>query len=189
MLYGIGIICQVTLALSTCELIYASFTIYNTNYKSCFHENVGESAWGLAIHSQSRLIAVGSNAHEIQVFAFALSEPAYEETSSIGKPQRPKPYLPPAARYVRFPQVKLSEVLQTPGGKVFRDQNFRLTFKLGALGENIPSVAFSDSPEGDADTIIAADIRGALWFFRLWEDGVKRLPSIYEPPDPHRNPM
>jgi hypothetical protein len=132
---------------------------------------------------------VGSNAHEIQVFAFALSESAYEETSSIGKPRQSKPYLPPGARCVQFPQVKLSEVCQTHGGKVSRDQNFRLVFNLGALGHNIPSVAFSDSPEGDADTIIAIDIRGALWFFRLWEDDVKRLPSIYEPPDPHRNPV
>jgi hypothetical protein len=32
MLYGIGIICQVTLALSTCELIDASLAIYNTDY-------------------------------------------------------------------------------------------------------------------------------------------------------------
>jgi hypothetical protein len=160
-----------------------------TNYQSFFAENVGESAWGLAIHSQSRLIAVGSNAHEIQVFAFALSAPTYEVASSIGKTQRPKLYLPPAARCMQFPKVKLSEVLQTRGGKVLRDQNFRLVFKLGDIGDNIPSVAFSDSPEGDADTIIAADIKGALWFFRLQEDGVKRLPSIYESPDPHRNPM
>jgi len=182
-------LCQTTLALSICELVYASFAIYNTNYQSFFAENVGDSAWGLAIHSQSRLIAVGSNAHEIQVFAFALSASAYDKASSIEETQRPKPYLPPAARCVRFPEAKLSEVLKMDSGKVIRDQNFRLVFKLGALGDNIPSVAFSDSTEGDADTIIAADIRGALWFFRLWEDGVKRLPSIYEPPDPHRNPM
>jgi hypothetical protein len=187
MLYGM--LCQTTLALSTCELVYVSLAIYNANYQSFFAENVGDSAWGLAIHSQSRLIAVGSNAHEIQVFAFALSASVYDEASSTKETQRPKPYLPPAARCVQFPDVKLSKVLKTCGGKVIRDQNFRLVFKLGTLGDNIPSMAFSDSMEGDADTIIAADIRGALWFFRLWEDGMKRLPSIYEPPDPHRNPM
>ncbi|KUJ22555.1 uncharacterized protein LY89DRAFT_714330 [Mollisia scopiformis] len=36
-----------------------------------FHQNVEWSAWGLAIHKQSRLIAVGSNGREITVFAFA----------------------------------------------------------------------------------------------------------------------
>jgi hypothetical protein len=143
----------------------------------------------LAIHSQSRLIAVGSNAHEIQVFAFALSASAYEEAPLTGKTQQPKPSTPPTTNSVQFPKVNLSELSRTQGGTVVRNRNFRLVFKLGAIGDNIPSVAFSDSAEGDADTIIAADIRGALWFFRLWEDGVKRLPSIYEPPDPHRNPM
>lgn len=38
-----------------------------------FHENVGRSAWGLAIHQKSRLIAVGSNAHVATVFMPALA--------------------------------------------------------------------------------------------------------------------
>lgn len=37
-----------------------------------FSENVGGSAWGLAVHEKSRLIAVSSNCHEVTVFAFAL---------------------------------------------------------------------------------------------------------------------
>ncbi|KAI3397580.1 hypothetical protein diail_10552 [Diaporthe ilicicola] len=38
-----------------------------------FAENVGISAWGLAVHKKSRLIAVSSNGHEVTVFAFALN--------------------------------------------------------------------------------------------------------------------
>lgn len=38
-----------------------------------FADNVGESAWGLAVHKKSRLIAVSSNAHEVTVFAFSLN--------------------------------------------------------------------------------------------------------------------
>lgn len=38
-----------------------------------FHENVGKSAWGLAIHKKSRLIAVGTNNHNVAVFIFALA--------------------------------------------------------------------------------------------------------------------
>lgn len=37
-----------------------------------FAENVGNSAWGLAIHKRDRLIAVSSNHAEVTVFAFAL---------------------------------------------------------------------------------------------------------------------
>ncbi|KAF3768916.1 hypothetical protein M406DRAFT_327327 [Cryphonectria parasitica EP155] len=40
--------------------------------KHFFHDNVGMSAWGLAIHKKSRLIAVSANTHEVTVFAFAL---------------------------------------------------------------------------------------------------------------------
>lgn len=168
---------QAMLAVPSCELVHAIFEPHNANYQSFFAENVGESAWGLAIHSQSRLIAVGSNAHEIQLFAFALSKQGY-------RPSRPL-----KAGHVRFPKVERSELSRTHGIRVLRDRNFRLVFNIGTVGDNIPSVAFSDSAEGDADTIIAADIKGALWFFRLWEDDFRRLAPIYEPPDPHRNPM
>lgn len=37
-----------------------------------FADNVGASAWGLAIHKRDRLIAVSSNTQEVTVFAFAL---------------------------------------------------------------------------------------------------------------------
>ena len=42
-----------------------------------FHENVQRSAWGLAIHKQSRLIAVGTNNHNVAVFIFALTGMPY----------------------------------------------------------------------------------------------------------------
>ena len=34
-----------------------------------FHENVGSSSWGLALHEKSRLIAVSSNLRQITIFA------------------------------------------------------------------------------------------------------------------------
>lgn len=40
--------------------------------KPFFHRNVGDSTWGLAIHSEARMIAVSSNNLEITVFTFAL---------------------------------------------------------------------------------------------------------------------
>lgn len=42
--------------------------------KHFFADNVGMSAWGLAIHKESRLIAVSANTHEITVFAFAMKQ-------------------------------------------------------------------------------------------------------------------
>ncbi|EME47881.1 hypothetical protein DOTSEDRAFT_69718 [Dothistroma septosporum NZE10] len=37
-----------------------------------FQSNVGKSAWGLAIHSQARVIAVSANTHSITIFKFGL---------------------------------------------------------------------------------------------------------------------
>lgn len=42
------------------------------NVKPLFQRNVGISAWGLAIHTQARIIAVSSNRHEVTVFRFGL---------------------------------------------------------------------------------------------------------------------
>ncbi|KXT18562.1 hypothetical protein AC579_2297 [Pseudocercospora musae] len=40
--------------------------------KPIFQSNVGKSAWGLAIHSQARILAVSANTHSITVFKFGL---------------------------------------------------------------------------------------------------------------------
>lgn len=40
-----------------------------------FADSVGLSAWGLAIHSKTRLIAVSANTSEVTIFAFALHNP------------------------------------------------------------------------------------------------------------------
>ncbi len=54
----------------------------NGTTKPFFHENVGISAWGLAIHDRSRLIAVGSNNREVTVFAFGLSRKTFNIRAS-----------------------------------------------------------------------------------------------------------
>ncbi|KAF2810581.1 uncharacterized protein BDZ99DRAFT_285545 [Mytilinidion resinicola] len=41
-----------------------------------FHTNVAKSAWGLAIHSEARLIAVSANTRKVSVFVLALSPSA-----------------------------------------------------------------------------------------------------------------
>lgn len=55
-----------------------------------FAECVGNSAWGLAIHSRDRLIAVSSNNKEVTVFAFALSgDEADAQFEDYNKPHDP----------------------------------------------------------------------------------------------------
>ncbi|KAK4550483.1 hypothetical protein LTR36_000062 [Oleoguttula mirabilis] len=45
-----------------------------------FQSNVGISAWGLAIHSDARILATSSNAHEVRVFKFGLLESEWDES-------------------------------------------------------------------------------------------------------------
>ncbi|KAI4731082.1 hypothetical protein E4T49_01210 [Aureobasidium sp. EXF-10728] len=48
--------------------------ILSTDIRPFFHRSVGLSAWGLAIHSTARMIAVSANTHETTVFTFALTD-------------------------------------------------------------------------------------------------------------------
>ncbi|OQN98224.1 hypothetical protein B0A48_15500 [Cryoendolithus antarcticus] len=49
-----------------------------------YRVNVGSSAWGLSIHSESRMLAVSSNLHEITVIKFAL----VDQSEDNGKPSK-----------------------------------------------------------------------------------------------------
>jgi hypothetical protein len=41
--------------------------------RTFLHRNVGQSAWGLAVHREARMIAISANTHEITVLAYALA--------------------------------------------------------------------------------------------------------------------
>jgi hypothetical protein len=129
------------------------------------------------------LIAVSSNSHEVQVFAFALTP---------SESEKPKRNRHPIALYegrVRFPEIRQSSIPKTEDGQIARDQGFRLVFRLPPIGHNIPAVSFSDDVDGEAETIVAKDIKGAVWFYRIWESKWKRLPTIAEESDPNAQPM
>lgn len=125
--------------------------------KLFFHENVGKSAWGLAIHEQSRLVAVSSNLHEVTVFAFALSH---------------------ANSPVTFPAVDDSPTLPC-GQTAFelqrhfrsRTRTWRIILPLSRAGNNIPNVTFIDDEAGEAEKVAAIDIIGNVWLLDIWKIG------------------
>ncbi|KAL2270897.1 hypothetical protein VTJ83DRAFT_268 [Remersonia thermophila] len=117
-----------------------------------FHENVLKSAWGLAIHSQSRIIAVGSNLHEVTVFAFALSA-------------KPGTNFPAADNASALPD---NEGLEKERRFPTRTITWRIVLPLGRYGSNIPNLTFIDDERGDADKIAAIDVCGSLWILDIW---------------------
>ncbi|KAI0848885.1 hypothetical protein F5Y00DRAFT_236902 [Daldinia vernicosa] len=143
--------------------------------KPFLHENVGKSAWGLAVHKNSRLIAVSSNLHTVCVFVFALTGKHYrhnpgvdtveffrnvakdlngntsESLNSSPTPDKETGYVSPLEKAIRR-----------------RDANWRIILETGREGANIPNIAFANDNEGKADKIVAIDIEGRLWVMDIW---------------------
>ncbi|SPQ17860.1 6d3c751f-4505-4dd6-ac4f-3af93eb9be9c [Thermothielavioides terrestris] len=129
--------------------------------KPFFHENVGKSAWGMAIHERSRLIAVGSNLHEVTVFAFALSNP----TTVYNFPDAD---LSPRTRCGQT-ALALEKHLRS------RTRTWRIVLPLSHVGDNIPNLAFMDDEAGEADKVVAIDVAGNVWLLDIWKLGTPPL--------------
>ncbi|RWA07082.1 hypothetical protein EKO27_g8023 [Xylaria grammica] len=136
-----------------------------------FHENVGISAWGLAVHKKSRLIAVGNNNRQVHVFAFAFPDPL--RTSLEDKtetPYRRDLFL----RMKKRREGPLIDVSGAFGDKIHedfsrhRERGYRFILETGQAGNNIPNVAFGNNRSGDAIDIIAIDISGKVWVLDIW---------------------
>ncbi|KAG6012737.1 hypothetical protein E4U54_007318 [Claviceps lovelessii] len=126
--------------------------------KPFFQENVGISAWGIAIHQHSRLIAVSSNRSEITVFAPALATPE-PETQNCDCDSCCEGVEDRVRRRVR---------------------NWRVVVALGPLASNIPNISFVDDNYGNADKICAIDIKGAMWLADIWKPkqaAIRVMPS------------
>lgn len=154
----------------------------NLKIKPFFHENVGDSAWGLAIHQKSRLIAVSSNLHEVQVFVFALSVVFRGGICVGGYPGHSNEQF---REFTKKSPVPRSEAT----GKILRAVNFRLKLPLTDIGDNIPSISFASDQDGEAFSVVASDIRGALWFLGIWDRTLKRLPMVLSSVNVRRQPM
>ncbi|KAL2134501.1 hypothetical protein VTI74DRAFT_11612 [Chaetomium olivicolor] len=125
--------------------------------KLFFHENVGSSAWGLAIHEQSRLIAVSSNYHEVTVFAFALTR----HNTPFRFPAPESPPRPSAGLRAQEVQRHFQS----------RTRTWRIILSLTTGANNIPNISFIDDDAGEAEKVAAIDIYGTLWVADIWKFG------------------
>lgn len=127
-----------------------------------FHENVGASAWGLATHKGSRLLAVSSNAKEIKVFAPSLSP---DRSQAFGSEDSSPRTLERYTSWDRWDSC------------AFTDRFLGRRVTLRGHSANIPNIAFCDNsidPEGrylastDIDGYtIAWDIRSRCQFLQI----------------------
>ncbi|KAG8421203.1 hypothetical protein J3458_003099 [Metarhizium acridum] len=127
--------------------------------KPFFHENVGISAWGLALHQKSRLIAVSSNRYEVTVFAPALATNGSRSSRNCDC----EACCDGVESHVRR-----------------RARNWRIVVSLGPLADNIPNISFVDDKYGYAEKISAIDIKGAMWLADIWkafQAAIRVMPS------------
>ena len=110
-------------------------------------DNVGCSAWGLAIHQGHRLIAVSSNMHLVTIFAPAITD-------------------------LRSSEQRQEDHRQCPLciGPVFDRCTFthRIVVALGPNADNIPNICFLDDELGRPEMICAIDVKGNIWLAHIW---------------------
>jgi hypothetical protein len=151
----------------------------------CFHSNVGKSAWGLAVHKQSRLIAVGSNAHVATVFVPALTGHSYNHIPGLHHKSFYRTFIKDH-RGVPGPMVGLCEDNTVDGIAIEdlmrrRDANWKIILETGPAGDNIPNLAFGSDEDGNAEKIVAVDVAGNIWVMDIWTlfSPNERIPSIH----------
>jgi len=133
--------------------------------KPFFHESVGISAWGLAVHKQSRLIAVSSNMHEVTVFAFAL-RPVRPAGPSTAADRRGFPAVDSSPKTnAGLSAMELERHLRR------RDRYWRIILPVSEFGNNIPNIAFWDDDQGNAEKVVAVDLNGFCWLLDIWKVG------------------
>jgi hypothetical protein len=166
-----------------------------------FQQNVEISAWGLAIHKNSRLIAVGTNKHNVHVFAFGLTDLDSDSDSASLRvfdgsdakvPNPPELFLhltknsdgrlsdiseilsEELDEYDRLFDRKMATFEKHP---LFlnRKRGYRIIIQTDEQGNNIPNVAFTSNPDGDADEVLAIDISGNIWVMNIWSLDERRL--------------
>lgn len=118
---------------------------------SLFHENVGISAWGLAIHEKSRLIAVSTNLQQVHLFGFA--------TKYKPRPARPQPI---DLQTLVGPEIYEELDVSPLSADDHRYNGYKFTYQMGIGAHNIPSIAFVSNATGDAELILTSDVLGNL---------------------------
>lgn len=122
--------------------------VNGVDVKPFFQRNVGESAWGLAIHTEARMIAVSSNALQVTVYTFALTRSAMidvEDATAIEE------------------QTYFSD--SHPPPPTDRENNDTRVIQNGRA--NIPSIAFCNTGHDPSGRwLISTDISGAV---RSWD--------------------
>lgn len=140
--------------------------------KAFFVQNVGLSAWGLAIHRHSRLIAVSSNSFKILIFAFALSNPKTKgERLELPAEHQNYPFEQFGGSFtsVESPKKLRSQEESNYLDPVPNDRRQDIVFGLNKHTNNVPNIAFWIGARSEEDVFLASvDIDGRVIIWNVW---------------------
>ncbi|CAK7275038.1 hypothetical protein SEPCBS119000_006477 [Sporothrix epigloea] len=131
--------------------------------KPFFCETLGATAWGLAIHSQSRLIAASSNHGEVNVFALALQQSTNHLDSDLEDDEQ---YVVVYDKDVPPKRCAFSEAHFRS-----RVRHYRVLLSPGPSSSNIPCINFINNSDGFAEKVAAIDIHGSVYILDIWKIG------------------
>lgn len=141
-----------------------------------FSDWVQQSAWGIDIHKDARMIAVSANRPDpnrlavsgdsmatVTVFAFALT-PVLTTDSDSDESSSPLP----AAHGHEYNEWQLWSV-NTAADTPLRDRNYKIVLAgYDAHRHNIPNISFANSDNSSSCWILSADITGFMKIWDIW---------------------
>lgn len=145
---------------------HSEFPDIGLRISAFFVENVGQSAWGLAIHKAARLIAVSANTHEVTVFAFALGRASSPESN----PEEEDGIF--ASSVDELNGIDHWNSLTGPYRPEERaTRNIKVT--LTDHDTNIPSISFCNSEADPYGQYLAStDIDGRTFVWDVWQQKI-----------------
>ncbi|KAI4167435.1 MAG: hypothetical protein LQ343_007230 [Gyalolechia ehrenbergii] len=134
-----------------------------------FVNNVGMSAWGVAVHKEARMIAISSNSKKINIFVFALSDSS-NGSSDVGDEGDTDSDL--------ISCLPAQEWIQTSSPNTLNpsDRSRNIEIILSAHWNNIPNIAFFNSanPSDGEVFLVSTDIDGTTYIWSVWQRAVAK---------------
>lgn len=134
--------------------------------RAFFIENVGASAWGLAMHKEARLLAVSSNTHDIHIFAFALGGALSEDSSYDPEEDSSDVEMEDLTENADWNE------LDGPPAPGQRESQNLLIFLQGHE-TNIPNICFFNSEaDPDGKYLVSTDIDDRNYVWDIWKQDI-----------------
>lgn len=137
---------------------------FRSTVRPYFLRNVGNSAWGIAVHQEARMIAVSSNSHKIHVFAFALGH--FSSDSSDEDSDRQE-----TASSELQPSCDGTEWEHSWDAPRPSDRSRNQELILVSHETNIPNLAFYNPYDRRIQDVFLAstDIHGSTYIWNVWK--------------------